>query len=443
MWSHPGGTASTWRWTARDSTGRPPSPAPTTRSSRRRAPPTSTGHGTGSSSASSSRSPALRTRAPRRASRSPRLRTASSRVRVPCARSAVTCSTRTRRSCARRLADTGDALRAGFPEKAAESAATARGYWWILRDAFVGQRGAPAGDAARSRLRAPRRRRPDRQQPAATAAATATIGDDLLAFRAAPLSASEQARRAGQLIRYLGLVPVEYGRGVANGNVIVPIEIQEAIAFRDGAAIAFGDLQSYLAARDLAGDPRGAAALGAARRPRLGDADARHRGRRSRRASRRSRQTATSAARRRLPGRLEGRHGRGRLRRHRDAPDRRSPPLAAAGDLRRAESSRLEAYATFELGPEQRLRGLAPSLFQRVEGLFWYGADGHDGLAQLLRQNATRGRARRDHGRARRSRSRSPPRRSGAARSPAPRSSRTARSSSSAKGSRRCSSSPR
>ena len=32
----------------------------------------------------------------------------------------------------------------------------------------------------------------------------------------------------------------------------MPIEIQEAIAFRDGAAVAFGELQSYLAARDLA-----------------------------------------------------------------------------------------------------------------------------------------------------------------------------------------------
>src|SRR4029078_5827088 len=68
---------------------------------------------------------------------------------------------------------------------------------------------------------------------------------------------------------------------------------------------------------------------------------------------------------------------------------RRVTALATTGDMRRAESSRLEAYATFELGPEQRLRGLAPSLFQRVEGLFWYGADGHDVLAQLPRQNAS------------------------------------------------------
>ena len=68
---------------------------------------------------------------------------------------------------------------------------------------------------------------------------------DLLAFRAAPLAPAEQARRAGQLTRFFGLVPIEYGRGVAGGAVTVPIEIQEAITFRDGAATAFGDLQSY------------------------------------------------------------------------------------------------------------------------------------------------------------------------------------------------------
>ena len=62
---------------------------------------------------------------------------------------------------------------------------------------------------------------------------------------------------------------------------------------------------------------------------------------------------------------------------------------AAAGEWGRAESARLEAYGVFELGPEQRLRGLAPSLFQEVEGLFWYGAGGSDGLVQLLKRKAT------------------------------------------------------
>ena len=283
------------------------------------------------------------------------------------------------------LSDTGDAFRAGFPEKAAGSAATARGYWWILRGAFAGQRGEPAAaqlDRAFERLVVTART----GKPAATAAAVATIEDDLLAFRAAPLSAPEQARRAGQLIRYLGLVPVEYGRGIANGRVVVPIEIQEAIAFRDGAAVAFGELQSYLAARDLAATRSVQRAL-AALDTRLGDAE---------------RGTAVAD-----PGEVESYAKTATSALDDVYPDdwkagtaeadfdviatllKKVSALAVAGDLRRAESSRLEAYATFELGPEQRLRGLAPSLFQRVEGLFRYGADGHDGLAQLLRQNAS------------------------------------------------------
>ncbi len=299
------------------------------------------------------------------------------------------------------LSDTEDALRAGFPEKAAGSAATARGYWWILREAFVGQRGEAAAvrlDSAFDGLVGAARS----GRPAATAGAAAAVVDDLLSFRAAPLTRSEQVRRAGQLIRYLGLVPVEYGRGVADGTVVVPIEIQEAITFRDGAAIAFGDLQSYLAGRDLAATRSGSAR---ARRAdaRLGDAE-RGDGR-SPTLPRSSdlRGRATAAARRRLSRRLEGGHGRGRLRRHRHAlaSVRRSRPPAISG----AQSqSRLEAYATFELGPEQRLRGLAPSLFQRVEGLFWYGDGDVDGLVQLLQRNAS---AERSQRRWRRSTSRS------------------------------------
>ena len=60
-----------------------------------------------------------------------------------------------------------------------------------------------------------------------------------------------------------------------------------------------------------------------------------------------------------------------------------------AGEYARAEQARLEAYGFFEFGPEQRLRGLAPSLFATTEGLFWYGAEGHPGLAQLIRRKSS------------------------------------------------------
>ena len=59
---------------------------------------------------------------------------------------------------------------------------------------------------------------------------------------------------------------------------------------------------------------------------------------------------------------------------------------AEAGSWSRAEQARLEAYGIFELGPEQRLRGIAPSLFQRIEGLFWYGDGDQAGLVQLVKR---------------------------------------------------------
>jgi len=283
------------------------------------------------------------------------------------------------------LADAEDALRAGLPERAAGSAATARGYWSILRDAFVAQRGkrpAASLDRGFDHLVAAVRR----GAPAATTAATARVEEDLLSFRAAPLDPQEQARRAGQLIRYLGLVPVEYGRGVANGSVVVPIEIQEAVAFRDGAATAFGDLQSYLARRDLAATRTVQRTL-AALDTRLADAE-----RGSAVADPSEVEKLSKAATSALDQAYPADWKQGTAVADFDVIAtllQKVSALVATGDYRRAESSRLEAYATFELGPEQRLRGLAPSLFQRVEGLFWYGADGHAGLAQLVRQNAS------------------------------------------------------
>jgi len=53
-----------------------------------------------------------------------------------------------------------------------------------------------------------------------------------------------------------------------------------------------------------------------------------------------------------------------------------------------AESARLEAYALLEFGIEQRLRGFAPEMANRVETLFWQGTREHTGLATLLGQNA-------------------------------------------------------
>ena len=87
------------------------------------------------------------------------------------------------------------------------------------------------------------------------------VNDRLEGFRAAPLSADETLRRAGQLDRFLRLVAIEYGRGVSDGKVTKDFEIQEAISFRDGAAAAFADLEPILLERDRVASRRVKAAL--------------------------------------------------------------------------------------------------------------------------------------------------------------------------------------
>ena len=89
----------------------------------------------------------------------------------------------------------------------------------------------------------------DRQ---AAATARAEIDQALDGFTAAPFTAAESARRAQQLLRFVALVPVEYGRGVKDGRVTHDFEIQEAIAFGTAADAAFDDLRDQLAKRDPA-----------------------------------------------------------------------------------------------------------------------------------------------------------------------------------------------
>ena len=271
-----------------------------------------------------------------------------------------------------------------FDVSRAGAAALARGYFATLAAAYAEQRSpadARAAAAAFEELVAAAEAGDD----AGVEAAQAEIDAALEGFRAAPLSEEEELRRAGQLLRFLALVPIEYERGVKNGEVTLDFEIQEAVTFRDGAAQAFGDLEHLLALENQEDTRRlgdlldGLAAdLGAAaRHDAVADPD--------------DVQGATDEA----LGLIDSLYPE----EWKDAGatadfdvisatlDRLEAAMAA-GQFSQAEQARLEAYAFFEFGPEQRLRGLANDLFVEVEGLFWYGADGLPGLAQLVKRKA-------------------------------------------------------
>jgi high-affinity iron transporter len=169
---------------------------------------------------------------------------------------------------------------------------------------------------------------------------------------------------------------------VKGTTVHLDFEIQEAVAFRTGAAAAFADLRDQLAKRDRA--RTGAAAAGIDRLGRLVTvATARHDGVPKTdqvEAQANGVEDALDAA---MPDTWK---------QSTDASDYdlialtldRMQAAAGAGQYRQAEQARLEAYSFFEFGPERRLKAFDPSLALTVEGLIWYGADGQPGLAKLI-----------------------------------------------------------
>jgi high-affinity iron transporter len=285
------------------------------------------------------------------------------------------------------LSQTQTSARQGFVLTQAGAAAEAAGYWAILAPAYETQRGADArrqADAIFASLV-----QTARQNDAnAFAAAVAQASSIEAGFRAAPLSQEDQARRGRQLLLYLSLVPVEYGRGVKQGQVLLDLEIQEAQAFVDAAKAAFADIRTILAAQDPDKTDQSAAMLAAVDKV-IQDAGAK---------------TAIAD-----PGQVKGdvsalsdllkglypsawsAHSAeadfdviGSILDQIDA-------AVAAGQYEQAESARLEAYAIFEAGPEKHLLAFAPSLATRIEQLFWQGTGDTPGLAYSIKSHDSLG----------------------------------------------------
>lgn len=270
----------------------------------------------------------------------------------------------------------------GFATRRAELAALAGGYFAILAPAYAEQRGDAALAAAQAAF--------------AGLLQNALAGNDMQAsstavhgalegFRAAPLSPEEQARRAGQLLRYIYLVPLEYGRGVSNGQVTLQFEIQEAVTFHEAAVAAFEDLRDVLALIDPAATANTAATLqsmgahllaansgGALAEPRLLNQQA---------------EEVMSTLDELMPEEWKQQSVAGDFDVITSMLDQMENAVRA-GDYAMAESARLEAYAVMESGPEARLTSLDPELKLRVEALFWNGDATHSGLSMLIAQQA-------------------------------------------------------
>jgi len=280
------------------------------------------------------------------------------------------------------LRDLEEADQKKFYSRRAELAGLLKGYFLILSPAFTDQRG---GEAQRSFL----------VQVDALVAKSVTgksVQQELAAvrsamenFRAAPLSPAEQSRRAGQLLRYLKLVPVEYARGVSGSVVTKELEIQEAITFYQAAQAAFEDLNSLLAEKDAAKTAAlkmdlsslGEMLTDTSTQVQVADvhqiqkvAD--------------SLQTQLNTI---MPAEWLLASSSGDF----DVIDSLLDQMETAsrsGEYDLAESARLEAYAVLESGPEAKLSVVAPQAKIVIEDLFWNGQGKNKGLAYLIAAQA-------------------------------------------------------
>jgi high-affinity iron transporter len=282
------------------------------------------------------------------------------------------------------LRDLATADANGFASRRAELATLAEGYFFILSPAYVEQRGNASLQNAQMTfqdLRVSAMETPE-QLDENLALVEAALNN----FRAAPLSPIEQSRRAGQLLRFLSLVPVEYGRGVTNGRVTQDIEIQEAITFHTGAYAAFADLKDRLDGRDHEQTVR-ANALFESLGKQLSDA-----GTHQSVAGPEAIKLQTAELSTVLAGLIPEEWLKSSAQGDFDViASMLDQMLVAArdGEYALAESSRLDAYAIMETGPEARLMVFAPQLKLRLEELFWNGQGQAKGLAYLIKNQAS------------------------------------------------------
>lgn len=266
----------------------------------------------------------------------------------------------------------------GYNTRAAEWAGLARGYFAILRDDLASKRGVDTALALGEALAD--------LEAAAIAGDWARVGEQIEAVRSrigdyqpVHLPPEEVERRSQLLHLFLDLVYIEYRDGVRDGEIIIPVEYHEAITFRDQAEAVFQELRPAFAARDSAAVEELDLVL------------ARMEGVIARRGEVGRIEILVDDALGRLERDFGVEPGAGQGAAAFEVIDQLLGDVLTAarqGRYEDAERSRIEAYAIFESGPEQRLTPRAPVLSRTLEGLFWEGSGGRRGLAVLLRERA-------------------------------------------------------
>ncbi|MBZ0294035.1 MAG: FTR1 family protein [Anaerolineae bacterium] len=272
------------------------------------------------------------------------------------------------------LNEVDDAIARDFTTRAAEWSGQAQGYFAILEADYR----AKLGDSANAVVQ---------QLDALTASATdgnaqasilAEISSQIANYQPVELSEAELAERSQLLYIFTDLVYIEYKDGVRNGEITTPIEYQEAMTFRDQAEATFVELRPII----VEDDPDAAAQLETL----LADIQA-------------------AMERYEDPSQVQAMVIQTKDLIKATLPLDQTNSTSAAftvvstllDDMENAvadnrytdaEQSRLQAYALFDFGPEQRLMAFSPELAQQIDALFWYGTGDGNGLSSALATQA-------------------------------------------------------
>lgn len=204
-------------------------------------------------------------------------------------------------------------------------------------------------------------------------------------FNPVELSTKQLKKRAGQMLNFIKLVPIEYGRGVKNGEVFMEIELSEAVTFMGGAIISFADLKPKLIEINKEKAQRLEPLLTELQKM-LKSAVVREKVAEPKDIKAKA-EEITTILEEILPEDWQDTKGADFELIYSILDQMEANYIA--GEFAAAEMNRLEAYGIFDLGPELRLMAFNPPLIAEIDGRFWHGFEGERGLADLMAEKAS------------------------------------------------------
>ncbi|QPC84472.1 FTR1 family protein [Phototrophicus methaneseepsis] len=262
------------------------------------------------------------------------------------------------------------ALETDYFTRAAEWLGQLEGYYAIFADDYAAQMGITSPADALAQIEDA----VSVQDTSAALQALAIFREALTNYQPVALTEAQIAERGQLLYIFTDLVYVEYKDAVRNGEITVPIEYQEASTFLAQARSTFDELRPTIAAHH----PEEAARLDAilAQLQSLLDsigeiaavqelvAEGKDLISSSLTLDMNNNTAATFTVVNALLDDVE----------------------ASVADERYddAENTRLQAYALFDFGPEQRLMAFSPDLAVNIDALFWHGDGDASGLARII-----------------------------------------------------------